>query len=167
MSSQFTPPKRLNPSNKCAQFRPIKPQRRGEIHLRKFISLNMPDANEVLRFWIFNEVNLTWVSGVCDTQVSKCLTRRRFIRFRWNSTGECEGWSAQIDWVWRKSDEFRRKKASHLLKVKDWDSNRPSTLTEEEGNHRNKGNEEAFSSHLAAIAVSEGIKRNPTGNWYR
>ena len=63
----------------------------------------------------------------------------------------------------REVSEKRRKLLESSLPsipVAQIDLRQPSTSTKEEGS-RNEGNEEAFSSDLAAIAVSEGEKKEP------
>ena len=63
----------------------------------------------------------------------------------------------------REVAEKRRKLLESSLSsipVAQIDFSQPSTSTEEEGN-RNEGNEEAFSSDLAAIAISEGEEIEP------
>jgi len=53
------------------------------------------------------------------------------------------------------SGRERRKLVESSLSVVQFDFSQPITSTGEEGN-RNEGNEEAFSSDQAAIAVTEG-----------
>ena len=60
----------------------------------------------------------------------------------------------------REAAEKRRKLVESSLPVAQIDFSQPSTSTEQEGN-QNEGNEEAFSSHLAAIAVSEAQEIEP------
>ncbi|XP_067057267.1 uncharacterized protein [Acropora muricata] len=60
----------------------------------------------------------------------------------------------------REAAEKRRKLVESSLPVAQIDFNQPNTSTEEEGN-RKEGNEEPFSSHLAAIAVSEDKEVEP------
>ena len=54
----------------------------------------------------------------------------------------------------REAAEKRRKLVESSLPVAQIEFSQPNTSTEEEEENRNEGNEEAFSSHLAAIAVS-------------
>ncbi|PFX12743.1 hypothetical protein AWC38_SpisGene23248 [Stylophora pistillata] len=56
----------------------------------------------------------------------------------------------------REAAEKRQKLVESSLPVAQIDFSQPSTSTKEKKENRNEGNEEAFSSHLAAIAVCEG-----------
>lgn len=60
----------------------------------------------------------------------------------------------------REAAEKRRKLVESSLPVAQIDFSQPSTSTEQEGN-QNEANEEAFSSHLTTIAVSEGEEIEP------
>ncbi len=60
----------------------------------------------------------------------------------------------------REVAKIRQKLLESSLPVAKIDFSKPRTSTEEEGS-QNEGNEDAFSSGLAAIAVSEGDKIEP------